>query len=69
MGWDNNNKFTIYSVDNNDPPTKQVCQFDRNKITGIADPTDETDVANKRYIDSIKPVITIWATAKRIFRR
>ncbi len=42
-----------------------VCQFDRNKITGISDPTDETDVANKRYVDSIKPVIAIWATAKR----
>ena len=42
-----------------------VCQFDRNKITGISDPTDETDVANKHYVYSIKPVITIWATAKR----
>ncbi len=42
-----------------------VCQFDRNKITGISDPTDETDVAKKHYVDSIKSVITIWATAKR----
>ena len=39
------------------------------KITGISDPTDETGVANKRYVDSIKPVITIWATAIKNFRR
>ncbi len=43
-----------------------MCQFDRDKITGISDPTDETDVASKRYVASIKPIITIWATAKRI---
>ncbi len=64
MGWDNNNSFTIYSVYNNDPPTKQVYQFDRNKITDITDPTDETGVVNKRYVDSIKSVIALSLTAK-----
>ncbi len=43
-----------------------VCQFDRDKITSISDPTNETDVANNNYVASIKPVITIWAIAKRI---
>ncbi len=76
MGWDNNDKFTVYSVDNmtllrsrcvNLTGIKSpVCQFDSNKITSISDPTNETGVANKNYVDSIKPVITIWATAKRI---
>ncbi len=38
--------FTLYSVYNNDPPSKQVCQFDRDKITSILAPTCETNVAN-----------------------
>ncbi len=47
IGWDNNDKFIIYYVDKNDPPTKQVCQFDEDKIIGISETTHEIDVASK----------------------
>ena len=32
-----------------------------NKVTLVADPTTDHDVANKRYVDSRKPLITVWA--------
>ncbi len=41
----------IKYVDNDDPRAKEVCQFDKDKITGISDPTHRSDVVNKRYVD------------------
>ena len=35
--------------------------MNNNKITGLADPTNAQDVVTKHYVDSRKPVITIWA--------
>ena len=32
-----------------------------NKLTGLANPTEPQDAATKTYVDSCKPVITIWA--------
>ena len=36
-----------------------------NKITSLSDnPTNDTDVVNKKYVDSRKPLVSVWATAK-----
>ena len=35
--------------------------MDFNKVTLVADPTTDHDVANKRYVDARKPLITVWA--------
>ena len=31
------------------------------KITNVADPTEDDDAVTKQYVDSRKPLITIWA--------
>ena len=41
-------------------PTGNLNMND-NKLTGLANPTDGQDAATKSYVDSRKPVITIWA--------
>ena len=35
--------------------------LNNNKITNVSNPTLAQDAVNKRYVDSRKPVIAIWA--------
>ena len=35
--------------------------LNNNKITNVADPTEDDDAVTKQYVDSRKPLITIWA--------
>ena len=52
---------TLRYVNNNFIRRDGDIDMNNNKITNLLDPVNEQDATTKRYTDSHKPLITIWA--------
>ncbi len=51
---------TAVKIDGNDPMTGDL-KMGSHQIKGVMDPVDPKDAATKNYVDSRKPLITVWA--------
>ena len=55
------NAFNSAVALNGKDPMRGDLKMGNNKISGVGEPTHGQDAATKKYVDSKKPLITIWA--------
>jgi hypothetical protein len=62
LGISTDDNLVLYAV-NSEKVIHEVCTFTNNKLTGISNPIHPNDAVNKQYVDSKKPVISVWAAS------